>query len=75
MKLSQSEIRRMANFTDEGLLRYIKGAKPKINLDEVIEKVKPLAASARMSNQVLVAEKFDDLIESVTKIKSELSLE
>jgi hypothetical protein len=52
-------------------LRYIQGAKPKIDLDQVIEKTKPLAEAARISDEILAAEKFEDLIESITKLKSE----
>lgn len=70
MKLTETEIRRMSNFSDKGLLRYIQGENPKLKLDEVIEKTKPLAVVARMNGEILKAEKFEDLIESITSIKA-----
>ncbi len=69
MKITELEIKRMSNFSDDGLLRYFQGNKDDLNT--VIEKTKPLAAAARLSKQTLAAEKLEDLIESVTKIKAQ----
>ena len=67
MKITEAEIRRISNFSDKGLLRYVQGTKP--NLDQVIEKAMPLADAARLSGEKLAAARLEDFIESVKNIK------